>query len=300
MTDIPQECSIAMDAAGLADPLARTILDSLSAHVAILDRDGVILATNKAWQQYGSDNGMTSDVDSVGVNYLAICDSAEGDGADTAHQVADGIRQVVNGQIREFLLDYPCHSLTEKRWYYLRAIRMAYGGPVRIVVSHEDITALKLAEEALRRREEELENQKQRLEETNIALKVLLKQRESDKLELEQKVLTNVKQMVLPYVQKLKNAPLRPREKTFAEIIDAHLQDIVSPFLQRLTSASIILTPQELQVATLVKEGKTSKEIADILNVADTTVHFHRKNLRIKFGLKNRRANLRSYLLSLS
>lgn len=289
-----------MDAATLADPLARTILDSLSAHVAILDRNGVILSTNKAWQQFATSNEMEGDSDSVGVNYLNICDNATGEEADTAHRVADGIRRVINGEMREFLLDYPCHSLTEKRWYYLRAIRMAYAGPIRIVVSHEDITALKLAEEALMQREEELENQKQRLEETNIALKVLLKQRESDKLELEQKVLTNVKQMVLPYVEKLKNAPLKPREKTFAEIIDTHLQDIISPFLQRLTSASIILTPQEMQVATLVKEGKTSKEIADILNVADTTVHFHRKNLRNKFGLKNRQANLRSYLLSLS
>jgi DNA-binding CsgD family transcriptional regulator len=84
------------------------------------------------------------------------------------------------------------------------------------------------------------------------------------------------------------------------DIIESHLQDIISPMMQKLTNASIILTPQEIQVASLVKDGKASKEIADILNVAETTVHFHRKNLRRKFGLSNNRTNLRSYLISIS
>lgn len=55
-----------------------------------------------------------------------------------------------------------------------------------------------------------------------------------------------------------------------------------------------------MMIAALIRDGKSSKEIADLLNVSDTTVHFHRKNLRIKFGLTNTRTNLRSYLLSLS
>jgi DNA-binding CsgD family transcriptional regulator len=70
--------------------------------------------------------------------------------------------------------------------------------------------------------------------------------------------------------------------------------------MQRLSNASILLTPQEMQIATLVKDGKASKEIAAILNVSEATVHFHRKNLRKKFGLNNTRTNLRSYLLSMS
>jgi DNA-binding CsgD family transcriptional regulator len=77
-------------------------------------------------------------------------------------------------------------------------------------------------------------------------------------------------------------------------------QDIISPLLQRFVNAKILLTPQEMQVASLVKDGKTSKEIADVLNVSATTVNFHRKNLRVKFGLRNKRTNLRSYLMSIS
>ncbi|WP_246805140.1 response regulator transcription factor [Desulfosarcina cetonica] len=106
--------------------------------------------------------------------------------------------------------------------------------------------------------------------------------------------------MILPYVEKLKRAQLKPRDRTLVEIIDAHLQDIISPMMQKLANASIILTPQEIQVATLVKDGKASKEIADILNVSETTIHFHRKNLRRKFGLSNSQTNLRSYLISIS
>jgi hypothetical protein len=93
----------------------------------------------------------------------------------------------------EFLYDYPCHSEDGPQWYYMRALRMSGDGPVRVVASHEEITALKLTEEALKKSQEELIEQKQSLEETNIAMKVLLKQREEDKLDLEKKVLNNVK-----------------------------------------------------------------------------------------------------------
>ena len=279
---------------------ARTVLDSLSAHIAIVDQQGVILDTNRAWRVFAQKNGMPEGYDSIGENYLDICDATEGEEGDHTRAVAAGIRDVIAGRVDEFLYDYPCHSPDGPHWYYLRAIRMSGEGPVRIVVSHEEITALKLTEEALRESEAQLTQQKVELEEANIALKVLLKQREGDKADLEQKVITNVKEMVMPYVEKLKRTALKPKDKRVVEIIDSHLQDIISPMIQKLANANIILTPQEIQVASLVKDGKASKEIADILNVAETTVHFHRKNLRKKFGLSNSQTNLRSYLISIS
>jgi DNA-binding CsgD family transcriptional regulator len=283
-----------------SDELARTVLNSLSAHIAILDENGVILETNKAWQIYAEKSGMPEAYEHRGVNYLEICEAATGEEAADAENVAHGIRAVIRGELEEFLYDYPCHADNAPHWYYMRTIRMAGPGPIRVVVSHEEITALKLTEEALKKSQEELFDQKQSLEETNIALKVLLKQREQDKLELEKKVLTNVKDLVLPYVEKLKNSRLKPKDKTLVEIVETHLNDVISPLLQSFANAKILLTPQEMQVAGLVKDGKTSKEIADILNISETTVNFHRKNLRVKFGLTNQRTNLRSYLLSIS
>ncbi len=298
MTDYAQQ--EALSDSLFTDELAKTVLNSLSAHIAILDENGIILETNEAWRQFSIKSGMPEDHDDRGSNYLAICDASTGNDSADAHAVADGIRAVINGELDEFLYDYPCHSEDGPHWYYMRAIRMSGGGPVRVVTSHEEITALKLTEEALRASQAELTDQKQSLEEANIAMKVLLKQREEDKAELEKKVLNNVKDLVLPYVEKLKNSRLKAKDRTLVEIVDNHLQDIISPLLQRFANAKILLTPQEMQVASLVKDGKTSKEIADVLNVSETTINFHRKNLRVKFGLTNQRTNLRSYLLSIS
>ena len=280
-------------------PLGRTVLNSLSAHIAVLDENGHIIETNRAWQNFASQSGITSP-SFIGINYLSICDTATGKEAADAHAVADGIRAVIRGEVNEFLYDYPCHGPTGKHWFYMRALKLENDDPLRIIVSHEEITALKLAEEALTESKRSLEEQKKNLEEANIALKVLLKQRENDKLELEQNVLLNIKNLVFPYLEKLKIAPLRPKDTTVVGIIESRLNDIISPLLQRSVSINILLTPQEMQIAALIKDGKSSKEIADILNVSETTVHFHRKNLRKKFGLKNKTANLRSYLLSLS
>jgi DNA-binding CsgD family transcriptional regulator len=279
---------------------ARTVLDSLSAHIAIVDEQGVILDTNRAWRVFAIKSGMPEGYNSIGDNYLEICEATTGEEGANARVVAGGIRRVIEGQVDEFLYDYPCHGPQGPHWYYMRAIKMSGDGPLRVVISHEEITAIKLTEEALRKSESQLTQQKIDLEEANIALKVLLKQRENDKSDLEQKVIVNVKEMVLPYVEKLKRVNLKPKDKTIVDIIESHLQSIISPMIQNLTNASLILTPQEMQVASLVKDGKASKEIAAILNVAETTIHFHRKNLRKKFGLSNSQTNLRSYLLSIS
>ena len=273
--------------------LALSVLDSITAHVAILDEKGVILETNRAWNEFACQTTQPCQTDFRGVNYLAVCDTAKGKGARDAKTVAAGIRAVIKKETEEFLYDYPCHSPTEKRWFYMRSVPIAGMNPTRVAVSHEDITALKLAEEELRR-------QKQRLEESNTALKVLLEQRENDRNDLEKAVLNNVKQNILPYVKRLMTARLKPKEKALAEIIHNQIGEVISPLLQRLSNADILLTPQENQVAILVRDGKTSKEIAEILIVSEATVHFNRKNIREKFGLKSSRTNLRSYLMSLS
>ena len=277
-------------------------IDSLSANMAILDENGEILETNRSWQRFALENKIETPADTVGLNYLEICDSAQGnpEEVEKARKVADGIRRVIAGDLNEFATDYPCHSPEEKRWCYVRATRMADPGPLRVVVSHEDVTAIKRAEEALRERELELELQTQTLQETNTALRVLLKAREEDKHELEEKVMANVKELITPYIKDLKNAGLDTRQKAYLEIVESNLNGIISPFLHHLSSKYLNLTPREIQVATLVKEGKATKEIAEMLNLSMNAVDFHRKNIRQKLGLKNKKANLRTHLLSLA
>ncbi len=282
-----------------AERFAEAVLDSLSAHIAILDQEGVIIETNRAWKVFAHANDIRMRPDTLGVNYIQLCESSVGDSAEQALEVASGIRAVIAGEMDEFVIDYPCHSPHEKRWFYMRVTRLAGAGKVRLVVSHENITALKQAEEALKRREAELEQQSLNLEEANTALRVLLRQREHDKRELEEKVLINVRNFTFPYLEKLQSAPLDPQYRVYLEILESHLKEIVSPFLSRLSTRHLKLTPQEIQVATLVRDGRTTKEIAQTLLISTNAVEFHRKNIRKKLGLHNLKANLRTHLLSL-
>ena len=164
----------------------------------------------------------------------------------------------------------------------------------------EETKVRKQAEGDLRERQAALMAQAKRLEEANTALKVLLRHREADKSELEEKVLSNVKALVFPYVEALKNTRLDPKQKAIVELIETHLENIVSPFLTTLNATYSGLTPREIQIADLVKEGKTTKEIAALINVSSRAVEFHRYNIRVKLGLRKKKANLRSYLLSLA
>ena len=157
-----------------SDTLAKTILNSLSANIAILDENGVILETNEAWKNYAAANQMKGPNDSIGVNYLQLCDATIGKEAKDAHKVAAGIRSVIKGEIKEFLYDYPCHGPDGRHFFYLRSIRVANKEPIQVVVSHEDITALILAEEALRKRERERDRLRQSLELAREIQQILL------------------------------------------------------------------------------------------------------------------------------
>jgi len=161
-----------------------------------------------------------------------------------------------------------------------------------------EIDERRRAEKTLRKRETELKGQSHHLAEVNTALKVLLKQREEDKKELGENVLSNVKELVSPYLERLKKSRLNPNQKTLINILDSNLNNMISPFISRLSSKYFNLTPGEVRVANLVKEGKTNKEIAELLCISKNTVLFHRYNIRQKLGLKNKKINLRSHLLS--
>jgi PAS domain S-box-containing protein len=163
-----------------------------------------------------------------------------------------------------------------------------------------EISNRKKAEKALKQRGVELEIKTIGLEEANTALKVLLRQREEDKIELEEKVLLNVRELVLPYLEKLKMKKLGEKQRAYIGIIESNLNDIVSPFVHGLSSKLIKLSPTELQVSNLIKQGNTTKEIAEIMNLATSTIDFHRNNIRKKFGIKNKKTTLRISLSSFS
>ena len=272
------------------------IIDSLSAQIAIIDESGLVTWTNRAWQEFGAENGLQPPVDSVGLNYLEVCDNSDDEAGELA---AIGIRRVMAGELQAFNMQYPCHSPTEERWFIVRVVKLKAAGSPQVVVSHENITQVIKVQEELKKKEMELARQKRMLEDSNTALKVLLDHREQDRAHLEENVLANVRKLVMPYVENLRFQKLGERNHNLVEIIASRLDEITSPFLNRLTSMHSLLTPREIDVAVLVREGRTSKEIAELLGISVSGVDFHRKKIREKLRLTNGGANLRSILLSM-
>jgi len=132
-----------------SDRLAHATIDALNEHIAVIDEGGTILAVNAAWRSFASDNDAPPIRVSEGANYLAACDKAAESGDATAREVADLIRQVAAGSCMTAEMDSPCHTPTENRWFHLKIARFRDGGPTRIVVVHEDITARRKSEERI-------------------------------------------------------------------------------------------------------------------------------------------------------
>jgi PAS domain S-box-containing protein len=173
-----------------------------------------------------------------------------------------------------------------------------------------DITDQKKAEKALKKARDELETRVKKrtrelevktksLEELNTAMKVLLKKRDEDKKELEDNVLTNLKEMIEPYFDKLKTTKLDDQQRALLSIMESNLNEITSPFTRKMSMKYLKLTPKENQIVNLIKHGKTTKQIAEFMNVSPRTIDTHRKNIRKKIGLQGQKGNLRTYLLSL-
>lgn len=144
----------------------------------------------------------------------------------------------------------------------------------------------------------ELENKTKQLEENVTTLRVLLDQREKDKEELHDQIMANLRQLVIPYIEKLRVLNPHQEERLYLDALENALLNIVSPFAHRLLYKNVNFTPKELQVANLIADGKSSKEIAEILNLSIRTVEFHRDNIRKRLGISKTDANLRAYLMT--
>ncbi len=158
------------------------------------------------------------------------------------------------------------------------------------------IATLKRAERELQKKGTELKKKTAHLEEANIALKVLLQKRDEDRNDMEEKILSNVRVLIDPYLDKLKHSCRKCDRNMYIDILDAHLKDITAPFAKRLASSQFNFTASEIQIAKFIRAGKRSKEIADLLNVSVNTVKFHRNNIRKKLGISSSKKSLQAFL----
>ncbi|MCP4748839.1 MAG: PAS domain S-box protein [Desulfobacteraceae bacterium] len=162
-----------------------------------------------------------------------------------------------------------------------------------------EILQWRVTEKALRDREADLQMEKANLKEANTALKVLLKRREMDKNELEEKVLYNIKEFVQPYIDKLKMIDSDQHRQNLLAIIESNISDITSGFSRRLCLEFYNFTASELKVANFIRQGKKNRQIALLLGLSIRTIEAYRNSIRHKLRIQNKKINLRTFLLSI-
>ncbi|RJX29724.1 MAG: PAS domain S-box protein [Desulfarculus sp.] len=216
-------------------------------------------------------------------------------------------KKLLAGEIDDYVLEKRYLRRDGSVWWasvncYL--VRDEAGRPRYFVVLVEDVSERKQAEEALKAAQEELEakvaERTAELQAANTALQVLLNHRSDERRELEEKVKASADRLIRPLLERLQASGLTGDQRALVKMVSAGVQEITSPFTRRLSSQLVGLTPKELEVAHLVKEGKSSSEIGELLAISDYAVAFHRQNIRGKLGIKTKKINLHSYLRQLA
>ena len=154
-------------------------------------------------------------------------------------------------------------------------------------------------EQLVQERTDNLRKTNQRLEEANIALRVVLKQMEQKEKINKDNFLINIKQSIVPFLKQLEESGLNKGQQILLDRLQINMNQVTSPLIGKLSSKYLNLTPMEIKVAALVKDGAVNKEIAQVLNVSLNTITSHRYKIRTKLGLRNKNINLHTYLLSL-
>ncbi len=201
------------------------------------------------------------------------------------------------GVVRDY--EYNLVKKNGETWYAYsswRPLRGVGGTLIGFIIQTLDITKRKQTEKQLLKAKKELELKSTDLEEKNIALKTLLNFHDKEKQNSERNILSNIKTLVSPYIAKLESTLTEKNQLTLLNIINVNLAEITKPFSNQLMNQTVNLSFTESQVANLIYEGKTTKEISVILYISEHTVQAHNRNIRSKLGIKNKKINLRSYL----
>lgn len=222
-------------------------------------------------------------------------------------QVKARIKYYLQGISKEFSVEFRFKTKSGD-WLWLQGQGKIseyddFGNPVRFTGTQCDINDRKQAEHALKIAYETLEKkfreQTAELEEINTAFKVLFQKRKKEKQDIEEKILANFKFRVSPTLDLLKKNLFQKKEYPKVELLEFEIKDIVSCFAKDLSQSLAGLTPTEIQIASMIKQGKSNKDMSALLCRSTHTIANHRESIRKKLGLKNQKINLRSYLTAL-
>ena len=147
----------------------------------------------------------------------------------------------------------------------------------------------------LRAAHRDIQREHQALQEANIALRAVLSRLEEEKREIKASIISNIQKIIMPIVFELE-LEVGGRQRSYVTLLRQSLQEIASPFLTQISRDHMCLTPVEIAIGTMIRNGLSTKEIAHLRCISPATVRRHRENIRHKLGLRNRRVNLATYL----
>lgn len=270
----------------------RTIIENIEDGYYEVDLEGNFTFFNTALEQI---TGYSRN-ELMGMNNRIIMDEYN------ARQVFDVFNHVYQTGIATKAVDWELITKNGSRRFVEVSVTLKKdlnSNPIGFMGIARDITERKKHVETLEAREKELKIKTKDLQDLNTALKVLLERREHDKADLEQTVIRNINDMVMPYLEIAKKKATNKQMTNHLSVLEHHINEITSSFSHRLSTKYANLTATEIEVANLVKHGKSIKEIADLLNISGKTVEVHRMNIRKKMGIAKTKTGLRTHLLSL-
>jgi len=223
---------------------------------------------------------------------------------DDRERVLTAQEEYLQGRIPRYEVEYRLRNQAGTwQWMLSRGkvvARDEKGNALRFIGTITDITRLKEAKAELQRIQGELEQRVHErtieLSESNAALTVLLKKREEDREILADQVVANASQLLEPFLDRLSECRPNEQQQVLIDILRTNIKELTAPFANNFSSKMFRLTPVEIQVANLVKQGKRSKEIAEIMRLSPGTVNVHRKNIRKKLQIAHKKANLQTML----
>jgi DNA-binding CsgD family transcriptional regulator len=268
--------------------LLNELADYLPVGVALLNEQFVLCNYNRLYKDYINKYSGTSPDDALGMCYFNIFPLSRNPLNEVLRSVRDDRRQHTD-------IEAPLKAPNRLTYWDARAVPVQNNDRrvTGIVICALDVTESVVARQQQQQKDTEIG-------ELKTTIRTLLKLRREDQRRWELKTLANAKESVIPFIGNLRKSLLRADQLNHLDAIEAGINDLVSDFSDHLGLHKYALTPTEMQVAALVKAGKTSKEIAECLCVSPSAIDFHRKGIRKKLELKNTKINLRSFLMEIA
>lgn len=274
------------------------ILDKLPVGLALLDRKFVLREQNRTYADYLRIYSPSGPGKALNMCYFDYMPGSK-------LQLENLFRETRDLKMTETLYDYElwlAYKAGKEPTYWDANLTPAFdqeGKVSGIVIFCLDVTRRFRALEMARNAEKELAQLSKKLADAKSALRVMLDLKNETQKDLEEQFTVNVHDVVLPLIARLKGGGLNRQHREILDLIESSLFNIASNFAHKLTGPAFRLTPREILIASLIKAGKTTKEIAEMLVISSSSIEFHRANIRKKLGLTNQKINLRSFLLAL-